>query len=85
MVAMFGLTSTVVTPSSLKRLDRLAAGVVELAGLADLERAAAEDQDFHCGSRGCAHNWRAMSSAPSACPAWFQWPKPSRALAKPCR
>ena len=85
MVAMFGLTRTVRDALLLEGLDRLAAGVVELAGLADLERAAAEDEDFHCGSRGCAHKWPAMSSAPSACPAWFQWPKPSRALAKPCR
>ena len=30
----------------LERLDRLAPGVVELAGLADLQRAAAEDQDL---------------------------------------
>ena len=85
MVAMFGLTSTVLDALFLQALSACDAGVVELAGLADLERAAAEDEDFHCGSRGCAHNWPAMSSAPSACPAWFQWPKPSRALAKPCR
>ena len=43
MVAMLGLIRTTCEALFLEGLDGLAAGVVELAGLADLEGAAAED------------------------------------------
>ena len=45
----------------LERLDRLRAGVVELAGLADLQRAAAEQQDgrgFRVAGMHRAHSSR---------------------------
>ena len=49
MVAILGLTRTTSSPSSLKALMAWLPGIVELAGLADLEGAAAEDEDFFGG------------------------------------
>ena len=46
IVAGLELTSTTSYPSSRRRLARLGAGVVELAGLADDDRAGADDQDL---------------------------------------
>src|SRR5215510_13735848 len=54
----------------LEGLDRLAARVVELTRLADLERAAAEDKDFH---RIISTNWSKRlreSTGPGAASGW---------------
>ena len=45
MVAGFELTSTTSSPSARKRLARLGARVVELAGLSDHDRTGADDQN----------------------------------------